>query len=332
MSVRAAVIGCGRIGGGYNGAMTQTASHASGYVRDPRVELVAACDSDEQARTRFAQQWGVARMFSDYEALFAGTALDIVSVCTWDDQHVGAVRAAVAAGIKAIVCEKPLAPTAAEASDLVQLCRESGVQLAVGYQRRWEPAHCAVRDFVAEGGLGEVLAVNGYYVGGLRHNGCAWINLARFLVSEINTAIVVSGANRKSEDVALALQFGNGASGSLQAANREDYSIFEIDILGTCGRARFSDAGERLEVWQVEADPRYPGFKRLTPSLRKWPEPSVGDALNKGLAGIVDLLLGSGENVSSGADAARDMEIVEAALARGRTGATEEMAGGVYGR
>ena len=332
MLVQAAVIGCGRIGGGHGGTTGKIASHASGYVLDPRVELVAACDPDQQARTLFAKKWGVARMFADYEALFAETAVDVVSVCTWDEAHVGAVRAAVAAGAKAIVCEKPLAPTAAEAANLVQLCSANGVHLSVGYQRRWEQAHCAVRDFIAAGCLGEILAVNGYYVGGLRHNGCAWINLARFLVGEINVATVVSSAEGQGEDVAVALQFAAGASGSLQTANREAYSIFEVDILGTQGRVRFSDAGEKLEVWQVEEDPRYPGFKRLAPSLREWPEPRVGDALNKGLAGVVDLLHGSGENVSSGADAARDMAIVEAALAGIPSDEIAQSTVGVYGK
>lgn len=318
MAYRAVVIGCGRIGGGYGAATGQeVASHASGYTRDSRVELVAAADLDPTARERFGKRWGSERLYADYEQMFAVEQVDIASICTWDEAHAGAVRAAANAGVRAILCEKPLAATASEAEELVRICAAAGTELFVGYQRRWEPAHRAVRDFIAAGGLGDILAVNGYYVGGLRHNGCAWINLARFLVGEIDTATAMVRCARPGEDmsIAVALQFAGGSSGSLLAADRDAYSVFEIDILGTLGRLRFSDAGETLEAWQVAADPRYPGFQRLVESQREWPQPQLREALNMSVASVVDWLEGSGQNESSGADAARDLVIVESALA-----------------
>jgi predicted dehydrogenase len=321
---RAAIIGCGRIGGGYGLAddAAEVASHASGYTSDPRVKLVAAVDSDKVARERFRRRWAVGNFYSDYKEMFAREDVDIVSICTWDEVHAEAVHAAVGAGVRVVLCEKPLAPTLAEAKEVVELCKRNNVELFVGYQRRWEPAHRAARDFIASGKLGDILAVHGYYVGGLRHNGCAWINLARYLVGDIEQANAMSPPLEGVVDpsISINLTFTCGCNGSLLAANRDAYSIFEIDVLGTKGRVRFSDAGEELEVWQVSEDKRYPGFRRLLRSQQQWPKPQLSQALNMGIARIVDFLDGTAENASSGSEAVRDMEIVEAILTQQDSG------------
>ncbi|MDP6702284.1 MAG: Gfo/Idh/MocA family oxidoreductase, partial [Candidatus Latescibacteria bacterium] len=295
------------------------ASHAGGYVRDTRIELTAAVDPDPESLARFGRRWDVGRLYATTEEMLVEERPDIVSVCTWDEAHGPAVAAAASAGVRAILCEKPLGATAVAAAESVRICADAGTELFVGYQRRWDPAHCAVRDYVTAGMLGDVLAVNGYYVGGLRHNGCAWINLARFLVGEIEQVQALPSplAAVDGGTIALGLGFAGGASGSLHGAKREAYSIFEIDIMGTEGRVRFSDAGEKLEVWEAEDDPRYPGFRRLTPSRRRWLEPQVGQALYRAISSVVDWTEGTVANASSGADAVRDMELFESVLAAG---------------
>jgi predicted dehydrogenase len=325
MSVyRAAIIGCGRIGGGYGSThyAGEVASHASGYMGDPRVDLVAAVDPDRDARDRFRARWAIEKLYGSCDEMFAAEQIDIVSICTWDEEHLGAVHAAVRAGVRAILCEKPLAPTLAKAKEIVDLCARNNIELFVGYQRRWEPTHCAARDFIASGQMGDVLAVHGYYVGGLRHNGCAWINLARFLVGDIAraSAMVPTRVGSADPSIPISLEFARGCSGSLLAADRDAYSVFEIDVLGTRGRLRFCDAGEELEAWQVGEDKRYPGFRRLLRSQHPWPKPQLSEALNMSISHIVDFLDGTGENASSGSEAVRDMEIVEAILTQPESG------------
>ena len=314
MTYSAALIGCGRIGAGTGG---EVASHASGYQRDGRIELVAAADPDAGARQRVSNLWGVERLYDSYEKMFVCEEVDFVSICSWDPAHAGAVRAAVAAGVRAIFCEKPLAPTAAGAAELAELCDAAGVGLLVGYQRCWDPAHRAARDYIAAGKLGEIQAVNGYYVGGLRHNGCAWINLARYLVGEIGAAAPMAPVTDAEATVPVRLDFQCGATGSLLGGDRDAFSVFEIDVVGTAGRIRFSDAGETLEVWDVEDDPHYPEFRRLIACRQDWPQPQMHEALNFAISGAVDWLDGSGDNPSSGHRAAGDMTIVEAILAQG---------------
>jgi predicted dehydrogenase len=322
LGYKAAVIGCGRIGGGYPGGQGG-ASHAGAYRADERVCLAAGADIDPEARERFGRRWGVSRLYANCEELLAAERPELVSVCTWDPHHGEAVRAAAQQGARVILCEKPLAPTWEEARALQALCARRQVELVVGYQRRWEPRHRQVRDFIRAGGLGQLLAANGYYVGGLRHNGCAWINLARFLLGEVLAVRALGGAEARGGDADLGalLEFA-GFQCSLHAACRQEYSIFEIDVLGTRGRITLADAGYELRQWRAREDERFPGFRSLGAVAGEWGEQGMDRALHAGVRQIVDHLEGAGQGPleNPGSEAVIDMQIVEAIFQSHREG------------
>ncbi len=320
VAYRAAIIGCGRIGGGYGeeGTSASVACHASAYRIEDRISLIAAADRDVVTRDRMGRRWGIESLYVDHRDLLHAHQIDILSVCTPDETHAQIVRDAVDAGVKVVLCEKPLAPTVEEAKEIALYCEKFGCELFVGYQRRWEPAHRMVRKAVKDGRFGDIIAVNGYYVGGLRHNGCAWINLVRFLVGELSDVRPIGSLNvdRDVSRVGLSIEFACGAEGSLLAGDRNAYSLFEIDIIGTEGRLRLSDAGSEIEAWTVKEDLRYPGFRRLVRSKPFWPSPEIHQGLNWCVTGIADFLEGKAENPSPGTDAAVDMEWVDLALAQ----------------
>ena len=62
-----------------------------------------------------AEKHGGAKVYADYRALLTEQRPDVVSICTWPHLHREMVEAAVAAGVTAIHCEKPMAPTWGEA-------------------------------------------------------------------------------------------------------------------------------------------------------------------------------------------------------------------------
>ena len=300
------------------------ASHASGYTSDRRVDLVAGADIGSEALERFGRRWGVTRLYTRCEEMLAAERPQIVSVCTWDAHHGEAIRAAVRSGATAILCEKPLAPTWQEALELHELCHKEQVRLVVGYQRRWERRHREISTFIRSGGLGRILAATGYYVGGVRHNGCAWINLARYLLGEVVEVSALGEAVAADEDTDASAQFRfTGFGGSLHAADRREYSIFEIDILGSLGRITLTNAGYELQQWQVREDARFPGFRSLHPVAGGWGEGEMDAALHRGIGQIVDALEGSidgaeMENLSH--EAVIDMQVVEAVFQSRRQG------------
>jgi predicted dehydrogenase len=82
--------------------------------------------------------------------------IDAVILTTPNLLHEEQVRAAAAAG-KHVFCEKPLALSKVSAERAVAACREAGVVLGVGHERRFEPAMAEVKRRVASGALGTVM-------------------------------------------------------------------------------------------------------------------------------------------------------------------------------
>ena len=80
---------------------------------------------------------------------------DFAVIATANDSHAPLARAAIEAGLATVV-DKPLAPSAAEASDLTDLAEERGVLLTVYHQRRWDSDFLTLKRLIADGELGEV--------------------------------------------------------------------------------------------------------------------------------------------------------------------------------
>eukprot|EP01037_Dinobryon_pediforme_P006005 gene6005-6077_t len=98
----------------------------------------------------------------NFEALLADPAIDAVILCTPHTQHPAQIEAAARAG-KHVFCEKPLCLTLHEARAAIAACRAHGVTIAVGHERRFEPAIADVRALIASGRLGSLLQMEGNF-------------------------------------------------------------------------------------------------------------------------------------------------------------------------
>ncbi len=113
--------------------------------------VVAICDANAGRAETFA---GDAQVFADPMALIAAKGVDAVVIASPDATHAGLALACIAAG-KPALCEKPLAPTAADALGVVDAEVATGRRLLqIGYMRRFDPAYAEMRDLREAGGLG----------------------------------------------------------------------------------------------------------------------------------------------------------------------------------
>ena len=94
------------------------------------VELVALAEPDAVRRQGALATYGIARGFADAETMLAGIDADLFDIATPPPTHLGLVRLAAAHGI-ACISQKPLAPTYAEAVQLVEVAQAAGILLAV---------------------------------------------------------------------------------------------------------------------------------------------------------------------------------------------------------
>jgi predicted dehydrogenase len=159
-SIGVAVIGAGMAGrahaNGYRSAATVFESDL------PDVRLVAIADAHEPFAVDAAKRYGYERAETSWEAIVEAPDIDAVSVVVANSLHREIVEALLAAG-KHVLCEKPLAPSVADAQAMVAAAEKADRVAAVGFTFRRSPAISAIRQQVTDGVLGPVTHFNGHY-------------------------------------------------------------------------------------------------------------------------------------------------------------------------
>ena len=149
--IRAAVIGTGFIG----------TVHVES-LRRIGVQVRGVLGSTPERGAARAAALGVGHAYPSLDAILDDPAIDVVHVTSPNHFHVPQARAILEAG-KHVVCEKPLALTAAESAELVAAADRTGLVNAVNFNLRFYPLHQHVRDLIADGDLGDVRFVTGHY-------------------------------------------------------------------------------------------------------------------------------------------------------------------------
>jgi predicted dehydrogenase len=120
------------------------------------LDVVVAVEPDPAARA-FCEEHGLA-LTTSYEQALARPDVEAVILATPHSLHEEQIEKAVAAG-KHVFCEKPLAMTKAGAEKAVASCREAGLMLGMGHERRFEPPVAEMLRAAASGKLGRILQV-----------------------------------------------------------------------------------------------------------------------------------------------------------------------------
>lgn len=142
----------GVVGAGFAGR----SAHLPAWALVPGASVVAVCDIDPAARARAAAQAPGARLFADHRDLLS-FGVDAVSVCTPNVSHFPVARAALEAGVHALV-EKPVCVTPAEVRALGEAADARGLVLMARHQLRFDPEAGAVHARASS--LGRIVRVN----------------------------------------------------------------------------------------------------------------------------------------------------------------------------
>ncbi|MEG2175501.1 MAG: Gfo/Idh/MocA family oxidoreductase, partial [Oscillibacter sp.] len=238
----------------------------------PGCELTAICDIDPKQVQAVAEELGVARTYSDFEALCADPEVDAVAIVSPSFLHVGQIEIAMAHG-KHVFCEKPLGVNVAEckaAEKIVEAHPELVFQL--GFMRRFDKSYAEAKRRVDRGDIGQVVLVRSYtqdpratiestlkfapHSGGQFLDMCVHdLDLLRwFTGSELKNVWAMGGVFEfdlyrelnDADNAAAAIQCENGAMGFL-FTNRTHAagSNVETEIIGTRGTLRIGNVGAR---------------------------------------------------------------------------------------
>jgi len=151
---------------GIAGAGGMGVAHAREILQRPDASVVALCDTSAAALDRAVERlYGPgagggppAARFDSLPAMLAGADLDAVVIATPHTEHTAHIAQALEAG-KHVLCEKPMATTAAAARAAIELAAGRGLTLAIAYQRHGQARYKQAREVVAAGLLGELRLV-----------------------------------------------------------------------------------------------------------------------------------------------------------------------------
>lgn len=185
----AAIVGCGGIGN----------SHIEGYNLVEGVEVVAVIDPYEPARRQYMEDYGIPQGYATIEEMLEKAQPDIVSVCTWHLLHAPLTLAAARAGVKGIICEKPMTVSVGDANRMVEACEASGTKLVVSHQRRFTAGWEKGRELMQQKAIGNPLWVNCNVREGLLNWGTHAIDGARFVLGDPRALWVMGAVERRTD-------------------------------------------------------------------------------------------------------------------------------------
>ena len=257
MRYRAAIVGLGRVGMLFDEdkSRRRTWTHFSSYERlADRFDLVAVCDPDSERRKTAIARRPSLRAFASLDELLDSEPVDVISICTPIDLHAEQILRC-AGRVKAIICEKTISSDTVSGTEAADACNASGTLLAVNYYKRFEASVQIARRLLGDGDLGDVRSASALYSGPLDAVGSHAVDLLRFLVGSLEVASTADAS-------VLFRMTGNSVAALLHAGPRSDL-VFEVDIIGTEGRARILENCARLEVSRFAPSGRYDGYREL---------------------------------------------------------------------
>ncbi len=130
------------------------------WLKIPQTKIIAVADADAKGLAIEAKKLGGVKAYPDYKVMLAEAKPDIAAICARHiHEHRDMIVAAIEAGVKGIYIEKPFVRTLAEADEVVKLCAEKGVRLAIAHRNRYHPVLETVKQLVAAGEIGELKEV-----------------------------------------------------------------------------------------------------------------------------------------------------------------------------
>jgi len=227
--------------------------------RMPESQIVAITDVNREAAQSLAARCGIATIAGSSAEIIADPRVDAVLICSPTDTHADLIVAAAEAG-KHIFCEKPIAFSLAKIDAGLAAVRAAGVQLQIGFNRRFDANFARVRQAVVNGEIGTpslmhiisrdpappplsyVCASGGIFLDMTIHD----FDMARFLIGDEVEEIYTSGGVMidpeigKAGDLDTALivmRFRNGVIATIDNSRKAVYGYDQrVEILGSKGK------------------------------------------------------------------------------------------------
>jgi myo-inositol 2-dehydrogenase / D-chiro-inositol 1-dehydrogenase len=248
-TLKMGLIGAGRIGCLHAQHLTSRVVHA---------ELLMVADTFEEAARECAERYDIPAAVQDYRHILERSEIEAVVICSSTDSHARIIEEAAEAG-KHIFCEKPISLDLASIDRALDAVQRAGVQLQIGFNRRFDANYARVRRAVVEGEIGRTCMLHivsrdpepppmayikrsgGLFLDMTIHD----FDMARFLIgSDVEEIFVQAGVLNSPEigeagdvdSAIITLQFENGTIGTISNSRQAAYGYDQrVELLGSAG-------------------------------------------------------------------------------------------------
>ena len=272
---RVGIIGCGG----------RAREHVPALMADERCRVVALADVRRESAEALNQDFGLdAALYTDHREMLARERPDVVVACLWTPLHLPVFRDCADAGVRAVLSEKPMAPTWGECLEIARIAEESGCQLTFCHQRRFAAGNQLARKLIAEGRFGKIERMDLYAPPNLLDCGTHTFDQAlsfnaetpaKWVLGAVDTTEMLDWFGVRAEGMATGtVVFENGVRASLQIGGPD------MDLWGG---VRVTGSDGFLEVtWDGQ-------FQRAVVYAEPgWQPPRVGERDGGPMQGVVE--------------------------------------------
>lgn len=326
--VKAALIGCGRIGFTLetDPLRNKPCTHWGGASK-AGIKIGYACDINESQLKYFSEKTKIPKenLFTDYKELIRKVKPELIIIATWTESHSKIGVFAAKNGVRIIVCEKPIASNLNDAKKLISTCKKNKTRLLINHERRFDPRYQKVKSLLNKNIIGKIVSVNGFILtnghsgnsniinggGPLLHDGTHLIDICGYFFGPIKTLKGKFYRNNRNigfEDHALAwLTTEDNINITIEAGGNRKYFMFQLDIYGTTGKITIGNGYQNLYI--AKKSKYYTGFYDL--EQKSFPKIKTGNCFNNIYKLVKKLFKNSDLDLpSSGEDGYNALEII----------------------
>jgi len=290
--ISVAIVGLGRIASllEEDSLREKPCTHAGAITADADCELVAGCDIDEERRQLFAQKWRVP-VYADAAEMLRARKPQLLAIATHPDSHYRYCRLAADSGVRAVICEKPLANNIGEARKIARLA-ENGLTIVTNHERRYSEDYIRAKAVLGDGKLGGLLSVRAVLYMGMTkrlidvlwHDGTHLADAIMFLTgmtlkhkkcrgakisANAGTAWLEAELGMRNEELGIG-KIKRQIPAVIEIGAGRDHLVFEMEF--SCEKGRLRIGNGVFEVWESAPSPYAEKFR----SLRKTDETFSG--------------------------------------------------------
>lgn len=319
--LRGGLVGCGYF----------AANHLHAWRQVKGGAIKALCDMDETRLSQCAAEFGIDAVYTDLESMLHEESLDFVDIVTKPENHRPLVEQVAAHRIP-VVCQKPMAPTLADAEAMVAVCAEAAVPFMVHENFRWQRPLRALKNAAAEIGklfFAQVsfrsafdvysnqpyLATDERFI--IYDLGVHCLDLARFYMGDAESITCQTqrvNPQIKAEDVAtMLLQHQSGATCIVDVSYASFLAeeLFPQTLVRLEGSNGSAELGADYTLTVVKGD--HVNRQRIAPVEHAWSEPPgtvVQDSVLLAQQHWIDSLRAGAVPETCGSDNLRTIELV----------------------